>query len=299
MAQVLVVEDSPTQALQIRILLEKAGFGAAVAGHGREALDLLGRGLPDVVLSDVEMPHVNGLELVEAVRQDYPGLPVVLMTALGSEELAVKALQAGAASYIPKRNLPHNIASTLESVLAVAHAHRREKQVLDCLEQAEFHFVLDNDAALVTPLIAHLENAVVGMRHCDRTELMRVGIALHEALINAIQHGNLEVSSDLRQEDQERRFRELVETRRRQAPYRDRRVRVSATLSPREAVYVVADEGPGFDPKTLPDPTDPHNLERIGGRGLMLIRTFMDQVDFNERGNRITMRKRHRAAGRS
>jgi CheY-like chemotaxis protein len=299
MVKVLVVEDSPTQALQIRILLEKAGFAAVVAGHGREALDLLAQGLPDVVLSDVEMPQMNGLELVEAVRQEDPGLPVVLMTALGTEELAVKALQAGAASYIPKRNLPQKVVSTLESVLAVAHANRREKEVLDSLEQAEFQFVLDNDAALVPPLIAHLENAVVDMRHCDRTELMRVGIALHEALLNAIQHGNLEVSSDLRQHDEERRFRDLVETRRRQPPYRDRRVRVSATLSPREAVYVVADEGPGFDPKTLPDPTDPANLERIGGRGLTLIRTFMDQVDFNERGNRITMKKRHQAAGRS
>ena len=116
-------------------------------------------------------------------------------------------------------------------------------------------------------------------------------IALHEALVNAIQHGNLELSSDLRQED-ERAFQDLGEQRRRQPPYKDRRVRVRATLSRSEAVYVIEDEGPGFDPSTLPDPTDPANLERVGGRGLMLIRTFMDEVEHNQTGNRITLRKR-------
>ena len=97
------------------------------------------------------------------------------------------------------------------------------------------------------------------------TERIRVGIALNEALLNAIQHGNLELNSDLRQED-EQVFRDLGEERRRQPPYRDRRVHVRATLSRSEAVYVVEDEGPGFDPATVPDPTDPANLERIGGR---------------------------------
>ena len=79
-------------------------------------------------------------------------------------------------------------------------------------------------------------------------------------------------------------------------PYRSRRVRIRATLSRSEAVYVIEDEGPGFDPATLPVHTDPANLERIGGRGLMLIRTFMDEVEHNEKGNRITLRKSYPTA---
>ena len=116
-------------------------------------------------------------------------------------------------------------------------------------------------------------------------------MALHEALLNAIQHGNLEVSSELRQSDAERTFVELTEARRQQAPYRDRHVGVQVRLTPRQAVYVVTDEGGGFNPGSLPDPSDPANLERIGGRGLTLIRTFMDEVRHNEQGNQITMTK--------
>src|SRR5262249_4847370 len=116
-------------------------------------------------------------------------------------------------------------------------------------------------------------------------------VALREALINAIHHGNLEVGSDVRERN-EKEYQALVEERRRQEPYMDRRVHVMAKQTRAEVVFVIRDEGAGFDPKTLPDPTDPTNMERISGRGLLLIRTFMDEVEHNDRGNQITMVKR-------
>ena len=60
----------------------------------------------------------------------------------------------------------------------------------------------------------------------------------------------------------------------------------------RGVTYAIRDEGPGFDPSTLPDPTDPANLERVSGRGLLLIHAFMDEVRHNPTGNEITMVKR-------
>ncbi len=130
MTRVLVVEDSRTQALAIQLQLEDLGFCVNVAANGKEALAALNRArdggadsaYPDVVLTDLEMPEVNGLQLVEAIRRDYAHLPVVLMTAVGSEEIAVAALQKGAASYVPKRNLQSDIALTLNNVITVAKA---------------------------------------------------------------------------------------------------------------------------------------------------------------------------------
>jgi len=84
---------------------------------------------------------------------------------------------------------------------------------------------------------------------------------------------------------------ELIARRRRESPYADRRLHVRGRFDRAAAVYIIRDEGPGFDPATLPDPTDPDNLRRIGGRGLMLIRTFMDEVTFNAPGNEITLTK--------
>jgi anti-sigma regulatory factor (Ser/Thr protein kinase) len=62
-------------------------------------------------------------------------------------------------------------------------------------------------------------------------------------------------------------------------------------MSCERAEFVIADEGPGFDPNSLPDPTDPANLESVGGRGLLLIQTFMDEMRFNAAGNQITIVK--------
>lgn len=68
-----------------------------------------------------------------------------------------------------------------------------------------------------------------------------------------------------------------------------KRVRIEARITPESIVINVTDEGLGFDPAAVPDPTLPTNLRRAGGRGLFLIRKLMDRVEFNESGNSITM----------
>jgi anti-sigma regulatory factor (Ser/Thr protein kinase) len=125
---------------------------------------------------------------------------------------------------------------------------------------------------------------------CDRHSATRVGIALEEALLNAIYHGNLEISSELKKNGDEP-FHALARERRAQEPYAARRVRVVSRVSPKKATFVVTDEGPGFDVSKLPDPTDPENLDKPSGRGLLLMRTFMDDVRYNATGNRVTMTK--------
>jgi CheY-like chemotaxis protein/anti-sigma regulatory factor (Ser/Thr protein kinase) len=296
MTRVLIVEDSPTQAEQIRCLLEDAGLDVEAAANGREALQVIGRRPFDLVATDLEMPEMNGLQLVEAIRQDHPALPVLLMTAHGSEEIAALALRKGAASYVPKSYLEQDLVPTLEQILAVTKADRQHRRALECLADSQAHFVLPNDTGLITPLVGYLGDVVTRLGLCDQTEVMRVGIALHEALINAVEHGNLEVSSELRQQD-ELHYEDMLRTRRQQPPYRDRCVHLTARLSPAEAAFVVRDEGPGFNPSVLADPTDPANLERIGGRGLLLIRTFMDEVYHNRAGNEVTLIKRREQSG--
>lgn len=291
MARVLVVEDSITQARQIQLLLEDARFEVELATDGRSALELVRARPPEIVLTDLEMPHMNGLDLVEAIRRDFSWVPVVLMTAHGSEEIAAVALSKGAASYIPKTFLAQDVVPTLERLVALTGAGRQNFQALECLSKSEFHFILPNDPALIPPIIGYLDGMLSFLKMCDATQRMRIAVALQEACLNAIYHGNLEVDSSLRQED-ETNFHNLTKTRRAQPPYQGRRVYFDVNISPDEVTYTVRDEGPGFNPAALPDPSQPENLEKIGGRGMLLIRTFMDSVSHNEKGNAITMKKR-------
>jgi anti-sigma regulatory factor (Ser/Thr protein kinase) len=167
----------------------------------------------------------------------------------------------------------------------------------ECWDQTEFEFHLGSDVTLVPALVSHLQRYLRSVRHCDETELVRVGVALNEALQNAVYHGNLELDSELRSTSTDEYFRQAQE-RRGCEPFCHRRVRLWARESRAEARYVIQDEGPGFDFQRAlqDDPTDPRNLTRPYGRGLFLIRTFMSDVQFNSSGNEITMVHRRDAA---
>ena len=100
-------------------------------------------------------------------------------------------------------------------------------------------------------------------RRTDDHDLFSIKLALEEALVNAIKHGN--------------------------RLDRSRRVRISYRLLPDRFVIRITDEGPGFDPADVPDPTAVENLARPCGRGLMLMRPYMTDLGFHERGNCVTM----------
>jgi anti-sigma regulatory factor (Ser/Thr protein kinase) len=144
---------------------------------------------------------------------------------------------------------------------------------------------------VIPAVLARLRERAAQFGLFDEKTADRVAVALTEALVNGIQHGNLELDSRLRRED-EASYDRTAEFRRRRPPYRDRRLHVRARLSLAEAIYVIRDEGPGFDLATLPDPTDPSHLENTTGRGLLLIRAYMDEVAFNGAGNQVTLTKR-------
>lgn len=291
MSRVLVVEDSQTQALQFQMLLKKEGFDVTLAANGAVGLQCIAESPPDVVLTDLQMPELDGLELVKQVQKRWPLLPVILMTAHGSEEIAAEALRLGAASYFPKHSARYDIATTVRDVLEVVQPQREQHRLNEYLTAAESDFVLTNDTSLIRPLISRIESDVQQLWGGEESNCIRMFVALREALENAVYHGNLEVSSELR-EDGGFEYYELANRRRQEAPYRDRRVHVQTRISRDAAEFTVRDEGPGFDPESLPDPTDPANLEKASGRGLILIRTFMDDVRHNGTGNEITMTKR-------
>ena len=92
MPTVLVVDDSMTDRRLAGGLLSKLpGWEVRYAEDGGDALEQIELHLPDLVVTDLNMPHLNGLELVKTIGKQYPLLPVILMTAQGSEQIAVEA----------------------------------------------------------------------------------------------------------------------------------------------------------------------------------------------------------------
>lgn len=297
MAHVLIVDDSALDRRLAGGLLQKnTSLHLEYAANGREAMQQIQSRVPDAVVCDLQMPEMDGLALVESIRDQHPLVPVILMTAHGSEEIAVQALKRGAASYVPKARLAAELLDTVENVLAVARADRRTARLRDCLISSEAHFELSNDPDLVSAMVDHLQEYVIRMGLCDETGRIRVGIALEEALLNALYHGNLELTTDQLRESAGEfgpvETLNCVEDRRSRSPYDRRKIHVDVHVTPHQVEYVIRDEGPGFEPDLPEEPTDLVKVEREGGRGLMLMRTFMDEVIFNSTGNEVRLVKR-------
>ena len=99
---ILVVDDDPGQRSLLRSFLQGQGLTVTVAASAREALDMLDASTPDMLISDVRMPGMTGLELLEQVAERYPGLPVLLVTAYADIRDAVGAMRSGAVDYLEK-----------------------------------------------------------------------------------------------------------------------------------------------------------------------------------------------------
>jgi len=296
MTKILVVDDETVdQELAERCLQSIDGLEVLFASDGEEALETIEREHVDLILTDLRMPGIDGLELVERLSAEHPLIPVMLMTSQGNEQIAVRALQAGAASYVPKHDLKKSLADTVEQMLLVAEARRSHAEILQFMSRFETHFELVNDPALITPVVAYVEDNLRRLGFATEAVRTQIGMALMEALANAMLHGNLEVGSELRRTDRGA-FDALVAERRSSEPYASRQVRCEARESPECVEYTIADEGPGFDPSALPDPTDPANLLAVTGRGIMLMKNSMDEVEFSDNGSRVTMIRQAPAA---
>lgn len=291
MTRLLIVEDDAVDLEQARRLLEPIdGLEILAAANGELGLAAIEELSPAVVLSDIRMPELDGLDLVRQCKERFPLVPVILMTSRGSEQLAAEALQAGAANYVPKADMAEHLAETVVSVLRVAEARRERRDILAYFESSESCFKLDNEPQLISPLVAYLQEELERSAFGDETTRSHVGTALMEALSNAMIHGNLEVSSDLRDEGSEP-YHRLIAERQVSSPWCKRIVHCRAERDPRRARYVIRDEGQGFDVSTLPDPTQPEGMLKARGRGLFLIHAFMDEVEHNSVGNEIRLTK--------
>lgn len=102
--EILIVEDSPTQAERLRYVLEQHGYRVSTAGNGREAMDLLANHQPNLVISDILMPEADGYEVCRFVRQhrDLQNVPVILLTALSDPVDVMRALECGADNFLMK-----------------------------------------------------------------------------------------------------------------------------------------------------------------------------------------------------
>jgi PAS domain S-box-containing protein len=161
---ILVVEDSPTQAEQLKFLLENAGYRVTVAGNGKEALTFLETAVPNLILSDIVMPEMDGYELCRTIKGDerYKKIPVILVTVLYDPQDVIRGLECGANNFITKPYMEKYLLARIKSVLADASVEDMEqvRMGLEIHFAGKKHFITSSRLQILNMLLSAYETAV-------------------------------------------------------------------------------------------------------------------------------------------
>jgi serine/threonine-protein kinase RsbW len=248
--RILIIDDHDDLATALEEVFTGLGHSVALLESRADAMEVTNFEQFDLVITDLDIQSsrsapLNGSEGPKEVEH-------------------VKAFKVSAANFtrseFEETELKDIVATVLDYKLR--HIDKRDS-VQDLHEHIEFE--VPSAISLMHIILEYLMKRVekLGVVKAEQSNLF---VALDEAFVNAVKHGNKFDAKKL--------------------------VRIIAEVSSAEARFTIEDEGEGFDVNSIPDPLDPSNLFKTSGRGVLFIYNIMDEVKYNERGNRLTMIKR-------
>ncbi len=260
--RILIVDDDDASRAALRKALRALSHDVAIASSRREALARKDFQEFDLVISDL----VDDAEIApDTETNHYIAAPAPSANEFASQGI-VKSfkIDVGTGNYLRVPYDSKELRIIVEKTLACHLGHNENLMKLS-LTREKIEFELPSDIALMSGVLQYLIERVsrLGVIKPEQSNLF---VALDEAFVNAVKHGNRYDHTKF--------------------------VRISADLSADEARFTVEDEGKGFNVADVPDPCDPQNLFKTSGRGVLLICNIMDEVQYNARGNQLTMVKR-------
>jgi len=257
--RILIIDDHDDLATSLEEVFSHVGHEVNVVGDRVQAIAMQDLESYDIVITDLDVEssgpvaHLNG---------DGPACLPKIVAVTPDEH--VKAFKLCAANFrrdeFDEEELKNLVATVLDFKIRYVDT---ADTVLDLHENIEFE--LPSAISLMHIVLEYLMKRVekLGVIKPEQSNLF---VALDEAFVNAVKHGNKYDA--------------------------DKLVRITAEVSKQEAKFTIEDEGEGFDVNNIPDPLDPTNLFKTSGRGVLFIYNIMDEVRYNDRGNRLTMVKR-------
>lgn len=132
---ILVVDDEANLRRSLALILQKAGYTVTSAGGGQEAIQYLQAGAYDLAFLDLKMPDINGMELLPRLREKYPDMPVLILTAHATLESAIDAVRKGARDYLIKPVDPATLLTRVQDVLSEQKQPHRRKEIVAQIQE--------------------------------------------------------------------------------------------------------------------------------------------------------------------
>jgi CheY-like chemotaxis protein len=288
--KVLIVEDDPASMNYLEIILNKEGLDYRTASDGQEGLEIFKKYRPHIVLTDINMPRMTGVEMLLAIKRIDSQAIVIMLTAFNSEDYVIKSMRYGANNYLKKPILKENIIGLLRKYKSILYARSQHKQIQNFIAHHSFSMKFNNDIFQVPFIVNYLIDEIDLLFKEDETMGIRLG--LDEIIINAIEHGNLNISyREKSKAIQNNSYEKLISDRSKLQKNKKKEVTIKYTYSDNFCEWIIEDEGEGFDPDSIPNPITSEGTEMLHGRGIFITRFQFDELEYLEKGNKVRLRK--------
>jgi len=291
MKKILVIDDEKPLRDLLKIALTEEGYEVIEAKNGIEGVEKFKELNPDIVITDVNMPEVSGIEVARKIKEISKDTDVIIMTGYGTEELVIEALRNGASNYIKKPIHLKELYTILDSIILKRETRKRYEIIKDVVNFEEKKIILDNDLSRVWGVVNQVFFNVPS--HIESKSIEGLKLGLYEIIVNAIEHGNLGITYEQKKEAlQKNTYSSLIKERIKQANKQGKKILIFSTLVPEKIVIKVHDQGKGFDISKLPKAHEPENLLDSSGRGILLASLYFDTIDYKEPGNKVRLEKK-------
>ncbi|MBU1924278.1 MAG: response regulator [Candidatus Omnitrophica bacterium] len=267
MAKILVVDDEEVLRQTLKRLLDSKDMAVSVSASAKEALVMLEKEKFDLVITDVKMPEMDGIEFLKVAKSNDPEIPIVVLTGFATIDMTKEALQNGAYNFITKPFEAENIIGIVKKGLKLKKEIVRNKEVTS-FAKCTFDIEIPSRSDLLGGVMFCIIGQLKLLNFNPRIISTEILMALDEALTNAAKHGN-------KYDPQKKIF-------------------VHTQVDKEKIELLIKDEGEGFNPDKLVDPLSSEGMERGCGRGVFLMKNYMDEVAFNDTGNEVKMVKFNR-----
>jgi anti-sigma regulatory factor (Ser/Thr protein kinase) len=250
-----------------------------------DAMRLIAKGRIFAFTFNISLIQDAPIGFIRKLKQDHPDVPLLAIVDEAHQPLTVELLQAGTYACL---GLPLQVAEFAYNVSKII-ANSTETYNPFAMKYEERILIMPNDFTLVMQVAKNLVDSTLPVNEKNRYHII---LGLSEIINNAIEHGNLGITFEEKSDAlKASRFYPLAIERSHKDPYKDRVVTIRSRVFPtlRRIEYFVADQGSGFDWRSLPDPKDKSNLLNRNGRGIMMARYAFDEMIYNETGNEVTL----------
>ncbi len=259
--RILIIDDHDDMASSLKAAFSADGHETKTVDSRSDALAINRLEGYDLIVTDLDVDHSQIGRVSNGNSPVATCLPEPPESAICEH---VKAFKLCATNFRRDEFDEEELKSLVETILGYKLSHVDDEEFVRQIHE-KIEFELPSSISPMHSILEYLIKRVEKLGVIDSAS-SNLFVALDEAFVNAVKHGNKYDAGKL--------------------------IRITAELSPHEASFTVEDEGEGFDVSSIPDPLDPENLFKTSGRGVLFIFNIMDEVKYNDRGNRLTMVKK-------